>query len=376
MEFRDLKKQYQMLKEEIDQAILDVVKDGNYILGTQVSQLEDELSEFSGSKHCVCCGNGTDALVLALMYWNIGPGDAVFVPDFTCFASVTCILTRGAEPVFVDIDLKTFNMDPNSLEEAVLNVTREGRIRPRVIMPVDLFGLPADYGRILEIARKYSLLVLEDAAQSFGASINGRNTCTFGDISTTSFFPSKPLGCYGDGGALFTGSREIADRLKSMRFLGRSVADQYDNINIGLNSRLDTLQAAILLKKLRAFKEYELDCVNRIAEYYSSLLKNVVSIPRIPEDFYSSWAQYTILLENEAQRDSLKDYLSTSGVPSAVYYPRPMHLQKACEGLATPLVSLANSVHASKCALSLPMHPYLTDEEVEMITTTIIEHIG
>lgn len=377
VEFRDLRKQYRVLKEAIDQSILETIKDGHYILGPQVNQLEAELGEFTGSNHCICCGNGTDALILALMAWNIGPGDAVFVPDFTCFASVTCIMTRGAEPIFVDIDIDTFNMDPDSLGEAISDVINEGRLRPRVIMPVDLFGLPANYSKIRELAKEHSLYVLEDAAQSFGASIDGRRTCTFGDISTTSFFPSKPFGCYGDGGAIFTDSRQTADLLRSMRFLGRSVEDQYDNINIGLNSRLDTLQAVVLSSKLEYFKNYEICRVNRIADSYSSLLEKVVSVPRIPDGYYSSWAQYTILLENESERDALKDHLGGLGIPTMVYYPRPMHRQKACSGLSSaPRVSLKNSLLASERVLSLPMHPYLTDDEIDIITSAIIDYLG
>ncbi len=376
MLFRDLKRQYLALKGDIDMAMSTAMTDSQYILGPQVGQFEDELKVFTNSRHCISCANGTDALILSLMAWNVGLGDAVFVPDFTCFASVTCILVRGAEPVFVDIDLDTFNMDPDSLEAAIAEVVREGRLRPRVILAVDLFGLPADYRKIREIADRYGLNVLEDGAQGFGGSIGGQMACSFGDISTTSFFPNKPLGCYGDGGAIFTDSEDIANLLRSMRALGRSVEDQYDNINVGLNSRLDTMQAAILIQKLKAFKDFEINRVNIVADKYSQLLKGKVGIPIVPEGFGSSWAQYTILLEDNKTRDGLKAFLGARDIPSMIYYPIPMHQQKAISGQKPPLVSLENSIEASRRVLSLPMHAYMTDDEIETVAGAIAAFIG
>ena len=251
MQFRDLQKQYQVLKSDIDQAISQVLTDGNFISGTQVAELEEKLATCVGTKHCVTCGNGTDALTLALMVWGIGAGDAVFVPDFTFFASGETPAYAGATPVFVDVEEDTFNISPASLEEAILEIKREGKLTPRVIVAVDLFGQPADYPRIRQIADRYGLLILEDGAQGFGGRIGQQRACSFGDISTTSFFPAKPLGCYGDGGAVFTDNDEWALLLRSYRIHGKGT-DKYDNVRIGMNSRLDTLQAAILQVKLRA----------------------------------------------------------------------------------------------------------------------------
>ena len=275
MQFRDLQKQYQVLKSDIDQAISQVLTDGNFISGTQVAELEEKLATCVGTKHCVTCGNGTDALTLALMVWGIGAGDAVFVPDFTFFASGETPAYAGATPVFVDVEEDTFNISPASLEEAILEIKREGKLTPRVIVAVDLFGQPADYPRIRQIADRYGLLILEDGAQGFGGRIGQQRACSFGDISTTSFFPAKPLGCYGDGGAVFTDNDEWALLLRSYRIHGKGT-DKYDNVRIGMNSRLDTLQAAILQIKLRAFEKYELTEVNQTAERYTKLLGDIV----------------------------------------------------------------------------------------------------
>lgn len=305
MQFRDLQKQYQLLKTEIDQAIQKVLMDGNFISGNQVTELEHQLASYTGVKHCITCANGTDALTLALMVWNIGPGDAVFVPDFTFFASGETPAYEGAVPVFVDVERDTFNMSPGSLEEAIVKIEKEGKLIPRVIITVDLFGQPADYPKIREIAKKHHLLILEDGAQGFGGLIGEQRACSFGDISTTSFFPAKPLGCYGDGGAVFTDSDEWAKLLRSYRIHGKG-ADKYDNVRIGMNSRLDTLQAAILQVKLKAFMEHELEAVNRVADRYSQELEGVVTVPYIRSGFLSSWAQYSILLENSENRDGLQ----------------------------------------------------------------------
>lgn len=274
MEFRDLKKQYQALKEEIDSQIFKVINASHYISGPQVAELEEKLAEYVGVRHCISCGNGTDAISLALMAWNIGIGDAVFVPDFTFFSSGECPAYEGAVPIFVDVDETTYNMDPQKLEEAIVEVINEGKYNARVVIAVDLFGLPANYDAIKPICEKYNLLLLEDGAQGFGGSLNHKMACSFGDISTTSFFPAKPLGCYGDGGAIFTNDDEWAALLRSYSVHGKSGENKYDNVRIGMNSRLDTIQAAILLAKLKAFKEHELKDVNKAADLYSEKLKD------------------------------------------------------------------------------------------------------
>ncbi|MDD3411769.1 MAG: DegT/DnrJ/EryC1/StrS family aminotransferase, partial [Eubacteriales bacterium] len=329
MEFHDLGAQYRALKTEIDGQLAAVLGLGHFILGPQVEQLEQKLAAFVGRKHCVTCGNGTDALTLALMAWNIGPGDAVFTADFTYFASAGCASAVGATPIPVDIDLNTFNLSPNALESAIERTLAEGKLAPKVIIPVDLFGLPADYPRIEAIARRYNLRILEDAAQGFGGRIGDRRACSFGDLAVTSFFPAKPLGCYGDGGALFTDDDEIDALLRSLRANGRSAADKYDNQRIGMNSRLDTLQAAVLLPKLDALGRYELDALDRIAVKYTRKLKRFVTTPTVPEGFHSSWAQYTIRLCDAQQRDALRTFLKERGIPSMVYYPRGIHQQSA-----------------------------------------------
>ena len=330
MQFRDLKHQYQVLKKDIDQAVLDVMQSGAFIMGQPVKELEAQLAGYVGVKHCLTCANGTDALTLALKAWGIGSGDAVFVPDFTFFSSAEVVSLEGATPIFVDVDEKTFNISPESLDEAIHQTLADGKLSPKVIVAVDLFGLPANYPQIREIADKYDLLILEDGAQGFGGEILGRKACSFGDISTTSFFPAKPLGCYGDGGAVFTDNDEWAALIESYRVHGKGTF-KYDNVRIGLNSRLDTVQAAILQVKLRAFRDYELADVNRVATSYTELLKDIPGIktPVIPQGFYSSWAQYTLCLESEAQRETLQASLKAQGIPSMVYYPKPMHGQTA-----------------------------------------------
>ena len=373
MEFRDLKKQYQVLKEDMDQAILCAVASGAYIMGPQVKELEKQLAEYVGVKHCLTCANGTDALTLALKAWGIGPGDAVFVPDFTFFSSAEVVPLEGATPVFVDVCEETFNIDAADLERAVKEVLAEGRLRPRVVVAVDLFGLPADYKAIRTVADRYGLLVLEDGAQGFGGTIDGKRACSFGDIATTSFFPAKPLGCYGDGGAVFTDNDEWSSLIESYRVHGKGTF-KYDNVRIGLNSRLDTVQAAVLQVKLKAFAEYELDAVNVAAEKYTALLKDIVATPVIPSGFRSSWAQYTIRLASREQRDALQSALKTEGIPSMVYYPKPLHLQTAFASSVIPgLPGNLCHVATSLCdrVLSLPMHPYLTHEQIKTVCSVI-----
>ena len=377
MEFRDLKKQYQVLKEDMDKAILDAVASGAYIMGPQVKELEKQLAEYVGVKHCLTCANGTDALTLALKAWGIGPGDAVFVPDFTFFSSAEVVPLEGAEPVFVDVCEETFNLDAADLERAVKEVLADGSLRPCVVVAVDLFGLPADYKAIRAVADKYGLLILEDGAQGFGGTIDGKRACSFGDIATTSFFPAKPVGCYGDGGAVFTDNDEWAALIESYRVHGKGQF-KYDNVRIGMNSRLDTVQAAVLQVKLKAFDEYELADINLAALQYTKRLKDIVATPVIPEGFLSSWAQYTIRLRDKSQRDALQAALKAEGIPSMVYYPKPMHLQTAFASLSFRAKPQAESrnlcpVATSLCdrVLSLPMHPYLTVEQIDTVCNAI-----
>ena len=370
MEFRDLKKQYQQLKPQMDAEIQQVLHDANFISGKQVAQLEEKLAEYVGVKHCITCGNGTDALSLVMMAWDIKEGDAVFVPDFTFFASAEVVSFEGATPVFVDVDERTFNLDPDQLEKAIAVVKQQGKLCPRAVVAVDLFGQPADYERIEAICKKHGLLLLEDGAQGFGGSIGERRACSFGDAATTSFFPAKPLGCYGDGGAVFTNDDQLDQLLRSLRVHGKSPVSKYDNVRIGVNSRLDTLQAAVLGVKLDAFASYELEAVNRAAQMYSEYLGEATKTPVVPEGFGSSWAQYTILLKDEAQRQKVQHALKEQGIPTMVYYPKPMHLQGAFDQLEQPV---ACPVTESLCqrVVSLPMHPYLSEEDIRFVSNAV-----
>ena len=374
MQFRDLKQQYKVLKKDIDDAMVEVATNCNFINGQQVKDLEKELAEYVGVKHCVTCGNGTDALTMAMMAWGIKEGDAVFVPDFTFFSSGEIVSHAGATPVFVDVDIDTFNISVEALEKAVKKVIDEGKLTPKAVVAVDLFGLPADFTGVKEVADKYGLLVLEDGAQGFGGNINGKTACSFGDISTTSFFPAKPLGCYGDGGAVFTDDDEIAKLLESIRVHGKGEM-KYDNVRIGLNSRLDTIQAAILSVKLKAFADYELTDINAVSEKYTAALSGIVKTPVIPDGFYSSWAQYTIQLEDKTTRDRLQAALKAEGIPSMVYYPKPMHRQEAFAGQDYDDADFPNTMRLCDTVLSLPMHPYLGDEDVEMVVRVIEESL-
>ncbi|MEG0409277.1 MAG: DegT/DnrJ/EryC1/StrS aminotransferase family protein [Bacilli bacterium] len=363
MQFIDLKAQYEVLKDEINANIQNVLDSGQYMMGDFVKQLEKELAEYVGTKYCVSCANGTDALSLALMVWGIKEGDAVFVPSFTFYSTAEVVSLLGATPIFVDTDPRTFNIDVKKLEKVIQQVETEGILNPKVIIPVDLFGLPANYDEIIKIAQKHKLLVLEDAAQGFGGSINGKMAGSFGDISTTSFFPAKPLGCYGDGGAIFTDNKEYYDLLVSLRVHGKGTF-KYDNVRVGMNSRLDTIQAGILLPKLHAFKDYELDKRNEFAKMYTEQLKDFVTTPIVPEGMISSWAQYTLILDSEEERDALQTRLKEKEIPTMVYYPKPLHQQIVYQDYKYNLDDLKECERISKCVLSLPMHPYLTEEIV------------
>ena len=372
MEFRDLKKQYAVLKEEIDKRIAEVCSSARYISGPQVKELEQQLAEYVGVKHCITCANGTDALTLALKAWGVGKGDAVFVPDFTFFSTGECPAAEGATPIFVDVDERTFNIDPDKLEQAIIKVKNEGKYTPKVVAAVDLFGQPADYSRIKEICKKYDLLLLEDGAQGFGGSINGKMACSFGDISTTSFFPAKPLGCYGDGGAIFTDNDEWAAILRSLAVHGKNAENKYDNIRLGMNSRLDTIQAAILEVKLKAFREYELNDVNKAAQMYNEALKDTnLVLPLVKDNFVSSWAQYTVQLPENVDRNALQAKLKEQGIPTMVYYMKPMHVQGAFAGTDSVYADCPATDKLCKTVLSLPMHSYLTQEDVNKVADAL-----
>lgn len=371
MQFHDLAAQYRALKTEIDAGIADVLSKGHFILGEQVAELEEKLARDVGRKHCVCCANGTDALELALMMWGVGPGDAVFTADFTYFASAGTASRIGAELIPVDIDLDTFNICPDALEKAVERVEAEGRFKPAVVVAVDLFGQPAQYERIEAIAKQHGMRVLEDGAQGYGGQIGDRHACSFGDAATTSFFPAKPLGCYGDGGAVFVDSDEEDALLRSLRANGRGVQDKYDNQRIGMNSRLDTLQAAILLPKLRALREYEIDAVNAAAQKYTQALHDVVKTPAVLPGYVSSWAQYTVLMDSREQRDRVQKELREQGIPTMVYYPRGVHQQTAYADRRFPDEWYPNTMAACSRVLALPMHPYLTDEDIQTVVQAL-----
>lgn len=373
MEFRDLKKQYQLHKKEINSAIRSVLVEADFIQGKQVRQLEEVLAEYVGAKYCITCANGTDALQLALMTWDVGKGDAVFVPDFTFFSSGEVAALAGATPVFVDIEEVTYNMNPESLEAAVKYVIQHTRLRPKVIVAVDLFGQPADYERIRQIADRYGLLILEDGAQGFGGRIGEKRCGSFGDIATTSFFPAKPLGCYGDGGAVFTNNAEWAELLCSYRVHGKG-KDKYDNIRIGMNSRLDTLQAAILLEKMKFFDD-EIKKCDQAANEYAKQLKDFIKVPIVKEGMYSSWSQYTICFSKNEEREQAVKNLKEQNIPTAVYYRKPMHRQKAFARYELDRLDYSITEKICSRCLSLPMHPYLDKDDIFKVSKSIIQTI-
>ena len=370
MQFRDLKTQYIVLKDEMDKAILDVVASSAYVMGPKIKEMETAFAEYVGMKHCIACNSGTDALLLALKAWNVKPGDAVFVPSFTFFASAEVVAMQGATPIFVDVDKDTFNIDVADLERKIEQTLKNGKFAPRVIIAVDLFGLPADFKNIRKVADKYGLYVLEDGAQGFGGRIGDKKACSFGDISTTSFFPAKPVGCYGDGGAVFTNNDEWAALVDSYHIHGKG-SDRYDNVRIGMNSRLDSLQAAILLVKLKAFKDYELTDVNKVAARYTEKMKDVVKTPIVPEEFYSSWAQYTLQVKDKETRDGLQAALKEFDIPTAIYYPIPMHRQTAFNYLNLDDNSCPTADQLADTVISLPVHPYLSEVDQDMICDAV-----
>lgn len=366
LNFIDLKRQQQEIKQELEQAVLRVMSHGNYILGPEVAELESNMAEYLGIKHVVTCANGTDALVLVLRAQNIGYQDVVFVPSFTFAASAEAVRLVGATPCFVDVDPKTYNIDTNSLLQAIDFIKKEHpELKPKMVMPVDLFGRPCDYDLVNQIAQEHNLFVLSDSAQGFGAEYKAKKSACFADATTTSFFPAKPLGCYGDGGAIFTNDSELCHLLKSLRVHGKG-ADKYDNVRIGTNSRLDTMQAAVLLEKLKIFPK-ELEHRQTVAMLYNKYLNGLVQTPVIDSQYKSAWAQYTIVLPENIAREELMAHLQEQGVPSVVYYIKPLHLQTAYNDMPCVNNQLPVTEHLANRVLSLPMDGYLQPEMVEAI---------
>lgn len=368
MDFIDLGRQYEVIKDKVDARIKKVLESRMFIMGPEVLELEERLAKFTGRKYCLTCSSGTDALLIPLMAYELSKNDAVFVPSFTFFASAETVNLAGATPVFVDID-STFNMSPESLENEIKKVLEEGKLTPKGIVPVDLFGRSADYDRILPIAEKYGLFVLEDAAQGFGGSLHGKRNGAFGDVSATSFFPAKPLGCYGDGGAIFTDDEDLYKKMKSIRVHG-SGSDRYDNVRLGMNGRMDTIQAAVVLEKLDIFED-ELKARQNVAEWYEQELKDSYIVPERDPEFFSSWAQYTLLAKNEDERSKIIAGMKEKNIPVMVYYPVPLHEQTAYKNLGYGNVVLPYCSDVAKRVFSLPMHPYLKQEEVKFICDTL-----
>ncbi len=382
LNFIDLKAQQDAIQPQLEKTIQAVLHHGRYILGPEVPELERRLCEYTGAKHCIGVSSGTDALLMSLMAWGVGPGDAVFTTPFTFIATAEVIQLLGATPVFVDIDPKTFNIDPARLKLAIQAVKENNPeihplpesspLSPKVVVPVDLFGLPADYDPIMQLAKENDLFVLSDSAQGFGSEYKGQRSGTYGHATATSFFPAKPLGCYGDGGAIFTDDDGLAGVLESIRMHGKG-RDKYDNIRIGLNARLDTIQAAILLPKLEIFPR-ELGKKQRIAEEYTELLirhNPALGLPFVPDDCRSAWAQYSVLAKDSETRSWAQQALRDAGIPSMVYYPRPLHMQTAFSHLGYRPEDFPVSLETSERIFSLPMHAYLQDEEILEIVKTI-----
>jgi dTDP-4-amino-4,6-dideoxygalactose transaminase len=368
IEFIDLGAQRRRIGRRMDEAILRVVNHGKYIMGPEIAELENELAALCGAKHVLSCANGTDALGLALMAKGLKPGQAVLVPSFTFAATAEVVAWADAVPVFVDAREDTFNMDPASLEAGIATAKRQG-LQPVGVIPVDLFGLPADYDEIEAIASQHGVWVVSDAAQSFGAVYKTHRVGTIGDVTTTSFFPAKPLGCYGDGGAVFSDDDDVAAVLRSLRVHGQG-ADKYDNVRIGMNARLDTIQAAVLREKLAIFAD-EIAERNRVAARYGTLLEDLVKVPRVPPDRSSVWAQYTVRIPRGHDRDRVVAALKAQGVPTAVYYAKPLHQQTAYRRYPVAGNGLPVSDKLAGEVLSLPMHPYLGEELQDRIVKAL-----
>ncbi|WP_139651415.1 DegT/DnrJ/EryC1/StrS family aminotransferase [Raoultibacter phocaeensis] len=369
MQFIDLKTQFERIEEDVITRVNAVLRSQRYIMGPEVQKLEEQLADFAGTKHAFTCASGTDALVIPLMAYELAESDAVFVPSFTFFASAESITLAGGTPIFVDIDESTFNIDPVHLENEIERVLGEGKLKPRGVMPVDLFGRLADYDAIWRIADKYDLFVIEDACQGFGASLSGKRACSFGNVGATSFFPAKPLGCYGDGGAIFTDDDELASLIMSIRVHGQGV-DKYDNVRIGVNGRFDAIQAAIVLAKLQVFED-ELIRRAQVAQYYTEHLSDILRTPTVPEQSVSAWAQYTLVAEDAEQRTKILSGMKEKGVPSAVYYPVPIHRSTAYRNLGYEDVSLPVSEALASKVFSIPMHPYLNEKDMDKVVDAI-----
>ncbi len=370
MQFIDLKSQQARIREKIELNINKVLDHGRYIMGPEIKELEEKLADYCGVKHGIGVASGTDAILMPLMAYGVGPGDAVFTTPFTFIATAEVIQLLGATPVFADIDPKTFNIDPEKLEEAIVKVKAEGKLNPKGILPVDLFGQPAEYDRINSIAKKHGLFVVEDAAQSFGSTYSGKKACSLTDVASTSFFPAKPLGAYGDGGMIFTDSDDLYDKLLSIRVHG-SGSDKYNNIRIGINGRIDTIQAAILLAKFEIFDE-EIKLRQMVARRYGEALEDVVKTPYVEEYNVSAWAQYAML---HPKRDEIIGKLKEAGIPVAIYYPIPLHLQEAFSQLNYTKGDFPVSEKCGDEIFSIPFHPYLTIEDQEKIVKAIKEAI-
>lgn len=366
IEFIDLKAQRARLETEINDGIQAVLEHGRFIMGPEVSEFETKLAEFGEAQHALGCANGTDALILPMLAWGIGPGDAVFCPSFTYCATAEIIAHVGATPVFVDIDRETYNMDGDSLKQAIADVKAKGELTPKAVIAVDLFGQAADYKTIAPIAREHGLKLVADSAQGFGTTLDGHHPLHWVDISTTSFFPAKPLGCYGDGGAVLTNDEELASAIDSLRIHGKG-SDKYDNVRVGLNSRLDTIQAAILLPKLAVFGD-EIEKRNQVAARYIDGLKgHALRVPAVMDGVVSTWAQFTIEVPDHA---AFAAALKEKGIPTARYYPKPVHMQTAYEGFPVAGNGLASTEDCIDRVISLPMHPYLDEDTQDMIIET------
>ena len=369
MQFIDLLSQKERIRTALLHRIESILDSGHFIMGPEVTELESRLAAYVGSRYCISCSSGTDALLMPLLAKGIGPGDAVFTTPFTFVATAEVISLVGATPVFVDVSADTFNINPELIGRAIEEAVAQG-LKPKAIIPVDLFGLPADYTRIQAVADAYRLWILEDAAQSFGGSFNGRKAGSFGLVGATSFFPAKPLGCYGDGGAIFTDDEELDTVLRSIRVHGSGV-DKYSNDRIGINGRLDSIQAAVLLEKLTIFDE-ELEVRQQIADFYSQKLQQRVVVPRIPKHYNSAWAQYSVLASSFAEREQLMQALQKEGIPSMIYYKIPLHLQKAYASFGYNAGDFPVSEDLSSRIFALPMHPYLREEEIQRICTVLL----
>ena len=365
MQFIDLKAQQKRIKSKIDRRIQSVLAHGKYIMGPEVFELEEKLADYVGVKNCISCASGTDALLIPLLAKNIGPGDAVLTTPFTYIATAEVIALVGATPIFVDIYPKTYNIDPGGIEKAVEEAKSKG-LNPRAIIPVDLFGLPARYRMIEDLASQNNLFIIEDAAQGFGGKIRSKKAGSFGDVATTSFFPAKPLGCYGDGGAIFTDDDDLATKMRSIRVHGGGV-DKYDNVRVGINGRLDTIQAAILLEKFEIFTEDEIELRNTVSDYYKSNLIPKYKVPHIPEGYKSSWAQFSILASSSLERSQVMMALTNKKIPNVIYYRIPLHLQKVFKKLSYKKGYFPVSEKIADQIFSIPMHPYLQKEQQDKI---------